>query len=372
MEQNKNGVFTHFDAKQATRLQKKKLFDYKPINGENDSPLDDSILQVNDNKDIFLEGVVDYLNNHFGKTYKKTDTDDITREVKMLYKNKGIEFKRSVGNWLSWGIKPSQDQPYRINCYNFCFALDMDVNTAAEFLLKYFQIMPFNFKDRIDAIYFYCLQNNKDYNTVKEMLEKAKVFKATNDDSINTQMIGRKIQEIDDDDEFLLYLENQCYDQEHQLRTARNKTIELIEVNKEIANVDSVRRLLKEITGEEEPNVYISKAPDEFKKSFPSNIELSNIINGKNVTDYLLRKALILMKFYNYFKQIDSFSITTKEQIDECRNDFLAEINDLLSECGYVMLYERNLYDEAFYYCLNSEDPIGEFKKIIYKYSLKE
>lgn len=323
---------------------------------------------------IFLEGVVSYLGINID------DVDAIISETESRYNDKGIEFTKTVRQWLQGKKKPSQSQAYRHNCYDFCIALGMNINETFEFMFKHFQIMPFYYKNRTDAIYYYCILNNKNYDTIIKMRDIAKDFTATNDETVDTAYIGRKVSEIDNDEEFIEYLKNYCYDDEHQFATARRNILELLDKCKgeDYANVKKDSELLMTITGynnqtgikggRHDKGISKSLFPPEFTTSFPDDNILCKIRNDKKVSDEALRKLLILLSFYHYYKSrentIRQIQITP-EIIKECYEEFEAECNGKLAECGYVQLYPRNLYDWHIINCANSEYPIEALKSLI-------
>ena len=362
--------------KEDTVFERGNLFSLKGIKWGKNFDINRDTYPVDDLREnnIFLEGVSSYLR------IDVNDIDSIINETEKRYNGKGIEFTKTIRQWLQGKKKPSQSQAYRHNCYDFCIALGMNFNKTFEFMFKHFQIMPFYYKNRTDAIYYYCIRNNKSYDTIAKMRDIAKGFPATNDESVDTAYIGRKISEIDNDDEFFDYLKNYCYDDEHQFATARRNIIELLDTckGKKYANVKKDSELLMAITGynnqtgikggRHDKGISKSLFPPEFTTSFPDDNVLCKIRNGKKVSDEALRKLLILLSFYHYYKSrenvIRQIQITP-EIIKESYEEFEAECNRKLAECGYVQLYSRNLYDWHILCCANSEYPIEALKSLI-------
>lgn len=366
----------HLLEKENTIFERDILFSLKSIKRGKDFDINDNTYPVEELRDnnIFLEGVLSYLG------IDADDIDAIVSETETRYNNKGIDFTKTVRQWLQGRKKPSQSQAYRHNCYDFCIALGMNINETFEFMFKHFQIMPFYYKNRTDAIYFYCILNNRSYDTIVKMRNIAKDFPATNDETVNTEYIGRKIAEIDNDEEFLEYLKNYCYDEEHQFATARRSILELLDKCKEekFANVKKDSELLMAITGynnqtgikggRHDKGISKSLFPPEFTTSFPDDNVLCKIRNDKKVSDEALRKLLILLSFYHYYKSretsVGQIQITP-EIIKESYEEFCAECDGKLAECGYVQLYPRNLYDWHILCCANSEYPIEALKSLI-------
>lgn len=367
--------------KENTVFERDVLFSPKGIKWEKDFDINENTYPIEElsENNIFLDGVSSYLGIEI------ENIDSIICETEKRYKNKGIEFTKTIRQWLQGKKKPSQSQAYRYNCYDFCIALGMDINETFEFMFKHFQIMPFCYKNRTDAIYFYCILNNKSYETIVEMRDVAKTFPATNDETIHTEYIGRKISEIDTDEEFIEYLKNCCYDDEHQFATAKRIIRELIEICKSenFANTDKDSELLIAITGynnqtgikggRHDKGISKSLFPPEFTTSFPDDNILYKLQNNKKVSDEALRKLLILLSFYSYYKSLDTelqknnFGKVqiTDELIKKSSEEFCAECDSRLAECGYVQLYPRNLFDWHILCCANSEYPIDALKSLI-------
>lgn len=331
---------------------------------------------------IFLLGVLKHFD--FEPFVNDDVIEKIVEKIDDLYVDREIEYNESVRKrvhqWIRGKKKPSQSQAYRHNCYDFCIALGMDINETFEFMFKHFQVMPFYYKNRTDAIYYYCILNNRSYDTIVKIRDIAKDFPATNDESVDTAYIGRKISEIDNDEEFIEYLKNYCYDDEHQFATAKRNILELLDKCKgeDYANVKKDSELLMTITGynnqtgikggRHDKGISKSLFPPEFTSSFPDDNVLCKIRNDKKVSDEALRKLLILLSFYHYYKSrentIRQIQITP-EIIKECYEEFEAECNGKLAKCGYVQLYPRNLYDWHIFNCANSEYPIEALKSLI-------
>ena len=355
--------------------------------------------ELNERK-VFLEGVAAYL----GKDIH-TSAEELLTEVKSRYKEKGITLTRTVKTWFQKeDTSPSTDQAYRRNLYDFCIAMGMDYRTTAQFFLKVFLTIPFNYKDRDDAVYFYCLKEGRPYPIVKQMLEVADSYEATNASVAFTEEIGLHILDIHSDEEFLEYLHNHCYDRKHQYTTAKAKLRYLVAENKRIMptpmpeELDSKtgktkskkkldtnsrkknpearnnRALLDEILG------YPYQSLDSNQRlamrkcglpTLPRDGDIDKAISNENDVSFdVLRRSLILMKFYNFYRnrqiQTKQLSMETDEIID-CLDDFRYEINLELAECGFVQLYFRNPFDWIILFCANSRNPIYYLQDFIEK-----
>ena len=122
-----------------------------------------------DRRNLVLEGVLSRF-RMLGIEIDVSDTSSILSELKRRYVEKGIDkgIPKSVTNWITKGEQPNSNPPYRSNLYDLCFALEMSLQETREFFLKYYMTIPFNYKDRIDATYYYSLRMNKSYSETKK------------------------------------------------------------------------------------------------------------------------------------------------------------------------------------------------------------
>ncbi len=387
--------YKNFEAHTDTRLEREKLFSLLPIKFEKPSKYEDfkftsksfPIYDVwEQSKNIFIDGTAKYLG------LSKDEREKIVDEVEKRYKDSNIPLPRAVRNWLN-GEPPSKYSHYKKNCYNFCVAMGMDLFTTAEFMYKHFQIMPFYYKNKVDAIYFYCIKEHRGYEYIKKLLELSENFPSLNDETIKTENIGENILEISNDEEFINYLKLCCYDKQDLYKTARNHYLSLFAKCKDLSQLKTESDIYYEVAGYNDqiskddksvryaggdtPSKGISASsrakegieslPGQFTENYPSNPHYKKIKDGKASWD-ILRKNLICFKLYEYYKSRDKAigdKSLSDEEIIEHRNDFLKECNDLLYECGYVSLYERNLFDWIIIWTLNFDYPVAALKSVI-------
>lgn len=386
-------ILDRFENREATQLLDVRSQGLYPATMDEDYDsemflLTEDIVELNERK-VFLEGTSAYLG-----TFEPSDTEGMLQEIRRLYAEKGIELTRTVIEWFRKGSPPSKN--HRRNLYDFCYALGMDYQTTAEFFLKVFLTIPYNYKDRVDAIYFYGLKANRPYSVIKKILEDSKAYEATNPDISGTERIGIHILSIDTDEEFLEYLRSNCYDPRHQYSTAKEVFAELLSDNKRIrtnspqeidqsskpksqrakkgkqdsssnrnpeahGNAELLNQILgysyQRLSAEQKANLDNCDLP-----RFPTDVDISSILSpSKSVSSETLRKALILMKFYNYFRLKQMSPNYSSEDIDDiraCYDDFLEETNYMLAKCGFVQMYLRNPYDWIILFCAYSQDPL--------------
>lgn len=319
-----------------------------------------SVVDLGDRSD-FVEGVARRL-EQLGVDCAKDDTEVILAEVKRRYKERiGDNCPRTIQEWLR-GTLPGVTN--RVNNYNLCYALEMNIKETAEFFYKYYLTAPFYYKDKVDAIFFYCLHRQKPYLVIKKMLEEANGFEVAEQSGTKTLEIGRRIWEIEDDDAFMRYLSAHCYNNEQQYQAAREKIIALMDKH----GKGNYAKLHFEVMGfsyqetkrnhEERQRIL----PDEFLKSLPTDRTFLDIKNGKRETYETLRKALVILYFYDfYMKAQESDKDWDEKTIRNNLLDFYEEMNQQLLDCGLSGLYERHPFDKLILRCAASNDPIVTF-----------
>ncbi len=334
-----------------------------------------------ESENFFLDGICDVLNKKFNN--KVETSGEVLKILKNRYAEKNIELsdslRRTLSNWLS-GKRISTNRDDRKKLYDLCTALDMNVYETAEFFLKVVHTMPFNYKDRTDAVYFYCIHNGRDRETLLHLLKECENSEDLNLENINTQQIGLKIMEIHDDDEFLEFIKKYSFSEDMQLTTAKRHIVRLIEENFEIVrktsrkSVKTVSGLLAEIYGyniqaqyrEGKGGISKGRFPKNFSESFPSDTEFSKIKNNKKVSYETVRKALVIMEFYNFYcEYINATKYPDTEEVHENFCDFISELNLLLTDSGFVQLYVRNSFDFLILYCACTQNPVDTFRELI-------
>lgn len=375
-----------------------------------------------DKRNAVLEGISVYL---------KIDTNDVKSIVKELndrYRKMGIAegVPKSVKNWIAGTpVNPA----YRANLYNLCLALKMDLEKTKIFFLKNYMTIPFNYKDRVDAIYYYGISHELDYRAIKGLLdefESIDEISGSSDD--DTAMVGGYISEIDDLNKFKEYLKQHTYSKDAQYNTAIQEINNLILADAKLAEIErglkpelikayedkdanqyeetalvrgndkknqiNIAGLLYVIYGYDNQERYtnhktkIAKCeylPKAFRENFPNDIEFSRIMH-KDASPDVYRKAIIILKFYNFFcsnlvmsiYETDSVSEKTKkkmtleeywerdpEDIEADLDDFYYETSKLLAKCGFVQMYARNPFDWLMLYCAKSTDPLDTLRELL-------
>lgn len=310
---------------------------------------------------VFAEGLAKRL-DELGVHMTAQDTGLILKEVKQRYKNRiGVSCPRTIQEWVR-GTIPGVTN--RVNNYNLCYALEMNLEETADFFVKYYLTTPFNYKDKIDAIFFYCLYHQRPYAVIERMLKESEEFEAVKISGTKTAEIGRRILEIKDDDAFMQYLSVHCYNNEQQYQIARGKIIVLLDKYER----SSAAGLHEDIMGfnyQDMMRSHMEKRmvlPDEFLRSLPTDRTFLDIRSGKRETYETLRKTLVILAFYDFYIDVQKMTEEPDEKtVRDNLSDFYESVNEKLLDCGFPPLYEGHPFDRLILFCAASRYPISTF-----------
>lgn len=322
---------------------------------------------------VFLEGISARL-NQLGTSCSVNDTELMITEIKQRYKKiLGFSCPRTVQEWIKGTIPGITN---RKNNYDLCYALEMDFHQTAVFFQKHYLTLPFNVKNSTDAVFMYALYHKKPYSVAADLLEKSNGFVSQEKAHTSTSQILAMILDIDNDEKFLHYLSEHCYDNKQQFQLARSiicneiKIIHNILLKYESERIISPERLnsltIEALLGykyqqgckKTKDNIL----PKRFTESLPNDVTLGKIVNGDVASYELLRKTLMLLKFYNFYYEAENSDPNT---IGGNLMDFYEELNSTLISCGFAQLYIRHPFDCLLMYCANSYDPIDTLYCVI-------
>ena len=353
-------------------------------------------LNAADNFKTFSEGLTEFISNH-GYSDSLTDVDKKASFLFNKLSEQAIKISKStIKDWFLSVRRPNTDIRSRENMYKICFSLNLSENETAKFFNNVYFDRYFNFRNINELIYYFCLKNNKSYNNALNLIEKVKRILETNETSENnatifTNNIAEQTQDFKDDEQLIQYITLNKYNFEKNNVSSTKNLHKLIEEAKSFAQIESESFILDTenmdkssldfmlyiIHGmnftaiEKELNDYsFSKNAnllDIIRINYPSKSTLTNIINNKNISYDILRKAMILLKFYVFWlkafknKNIDNAVYKDATLVSV----FISETNDLLYDTGLSNLYSGNPFDWIFLYCSTTHSPLDVFRDLI-------
>lgn len=337
------------------------------------------LIKLGFNGDIDSVGCkMDFLRKQFQKNKVEPRVNDVT-----------------LKNWMTKAAPTGNDNG-RENVFKLCFALEMNAEETAEFFLKAFLNRPYNYKKTNEAVYYFCLRNGINYVDAVRIITAIQNIpqSQTVEKEVNTERIGYEISNITDEEELIKYLAENRYSDEKQHYTSVEKIKSMLDNCFELAQketqftrgtpviVKSVDALLDVIYDydadsmrkNEKKTIQDSRFPKCVKANWIDRQAFHNIEKHLTRTEDVYRKALVLLKFYSYYADAycKARSKMTEDEIDFCgyADDFEAELETVLAECGYIQLYKRNPFDWLILYCAAFPNPLSTFRDIISKYFL--
>lgn len=271
----------------------------------------------------------------------------------------------------------------------------MNAEKVAEFFLKAYLNRPFNYKNTSEAVYFHCFLTGKPYREALRIIEQVESIPSseTTDMTIATEQIGSEIASITDEEELIRYTASHRYEENEQHQTVVSKITDLLqscytlatketEYTKEKAAVVTSSDALLDVIydydayamGKEKRTIAKSKLPKAIKENLPDRERLAKILRHEAKNDDVYRKALVLLTFYNFYAAayLSQRAYRAESDIDLLgyADDFEAELEGSLFECGYVQLYKRNPFDWLILYCASFPNPLNQFRNVIDEYYL--
>lgn len=348
---------------------------------------------------------------------KKDNSVDITaknleRYLKIKCEINGVELS-SIGSrntFKAWfnGIRPDKKSENREKMFALSFALNLNVDEVIYLFHKVYLDRAFDFRNYKESVYYYCISNGYSLNRARDIIMS---IEKNNDkesrETKHTESISRKIETVKNDSELIEWIctrwSNFQYNNETAIQIfktlfeeAKNAVTE--EYNFYKRSFDIPRYIRKDSTAfiyyiilncfpdqntENKFNSVFSNNTNihkEIKTNFPSintlcetERKVDSVSCDKNYDE--LRKNIILLKFYTYFRKISNnlyklslFDDDSEEyhiRFNEYREAFLVEINDCLNDCGMCELYVANPYDFLFLTCMESDNPIDTLRGIV-------
>ena len=356
----------------------------------------------------FAEGLTDTLLQH-GFSGQADDAKEKIAYVRECCKQRGVTLNPEVIKSWFCGTRPNSGERSRDSLFRLCFALEMDGVDTAVFLLKSCLCRPFNYKNTNEAVYFYCLSKGLRYGDARRIIARVEeAQKSVPEGNVCTEQIGQELEIMRDEDDLVEYLTTHTYTKEKWHYSARNEIKDLLKSCKELARYDTGNDFVD--VGLEEASekksavrgndsllntIYGFRAsvrkgddglsakndydfPEFLRDNWISKQSLYNVMNGKDVSDEVYRKALIILSFYNFYAALykekglwahyAEFDADEKFEKCSCANEFEAELDERLESCGYSQLYKRNPFDWFILHCAAFPNPLRYFRETLADY----
>lgn len=340
--------------------------------------------------------MVDYLNSsnfrYFGDGLvsvisKKTLEDESALDcLKRCFKEKNIDIKElgspnTPKNWLNGGERPKKGEDSRRKMFVFAFALGLSVDETVYLFQRVFLDRAFNPRNHKELIYYYCIENNLPFSKAVEMISQVDFENSdVTDKTVYTKVIADVIEQSKSESDIIQYINSHPHNFSINNIAAKDIITQYISrakkfVLEEIQSFDSLYVANKDkdstnfmyetiigqtITTDNGTDKSLFKnadLPKEISTSFPTPQIFAKL--QKNPTYDELRKMLIVLFSYCFWYKTQK----TNDYADI--DDYVEQLNDLLTEANLPTIYPGNPMDWLFCFCTMADRPLDTFRAIL-------
>lgn len=365
-----------------TEQMEDKLFQQWDEFDEYDEDYSELIEMLNseDSFRTFGDGLLFFLKKH---------QPDLTAETAIKYIEKlcketevsiiDIASANTLKSWFKGGPRPKKGENSRESMFALACALQLTPDETAELFHKVYLDRAFDYRNKKEIVYYFCLYNKKSWQDANRLIESAENIAANKDDyTIYTSQIKSDVEAMTDESALLAYIAKHGHNLEKKNVAAKQTMEKLLgkanETAKEEANLpeyegcfngsdrDSLNFTYEVITnlsvsGDKGTKTLFKNArlPKEIKNRFPEATTLSK----KEPTYEELRKLIILLSSYDYWFR------GQKENKIITIDDYIDDTNAYLDQSGFSLMYYGNPYDWMFLYCALSKRPLDTFRGLL-------
>ena len=340
--------------------------------------------------------MVDYLNSSNFRSFgeglisvisKKTLEDESALDcLKRCFKEKNIDIKElgspnTPKNWLNGGERPKKGEDSRRKMFVFAFALGLSVEETVYLFQRVFLDRAFNPRNHKELIYYYCIENAFPFSKAVEMISQVDFENSdVTDKTVYTKVIADVIEQSKSESDIIQYINSHPHNFSINNIAAKDIVTQYISrakkfVLEEIQSFDSLYVANKDkdstnfmyetiigqtITTDRGTDKSLFKnadLPKEISTSFPTPQIFAKL--HKNPTYDELRKMLIVLFSYCFWYKIQK----TNDYADI--DDYVEQLNDLLTEANLPTIYPGNPMDWLFCFCTIADRPLDTFRAIL-------
>ena len=344
-----------------------------------------------------------YLINEKDKDANIT-SDNLQNYLEEKCEKNGIVLKEidssrnTFKNWFG-NTRPRKEAKNREIMFKIAFALELNIEEVKYLFHKVYFDRAFDYRNYREAVYYYCIVNGYNYERANKIInEIEKKVDKTSVQKRHSLSIANEIGKIKNDDELVDWICSRWREFQFNNKAAMEKFKVLFEEAQKLAQEKGSKELeLKEEKKKEKINIHkesdkfiyyvmfgelpgaketyfpIIKSGSHIYKELKTNFPTTNYINDfckrigsefKSQGYNKLRKIIILFKFYCFFENVKR---NDKKNKFDYQEEFIAEMNDLLDECGLCELYPANPYDFLFILCAGDDTPLDCLRIVIYE-----
>lgn len=336
--------------------------------------------------------------------------------------------RNTFKNWFG-NTRPRKEAKNREIMFKIAFALELNIEEVKYLFHKVYFDRAFDYRNYREAVYYYCIINGYNYERANNIINAIEEKEKTLGEDRHSLSIAKAIGKVETDAELIDWICSRWVNFQYNNMTAMEIFNSLFEKAKELADKeyaeykvdleyreelrqkskkrykdydnegyreeddqDGVDERIKNVCEDTIPFIYhviffrfsengnndnymfnnSTNLHKELKSNFPDVEAFQKAYKIVNANDSKsnkknyeeLRKMIILLEFYSYFNSVPKVAETAAE-VFEYGNEFIAEMNDILNECGMCELYPANPYDFLFTYCIRTKDPIDNLRAFV-------
>lgn len=352
-------------------------------------------LNSSDSFRTFGDGLIALILNKYPDAYE----NNIISYLKTISKENGVETdefasRNTLKNWFEGDKRPKKGETDREHMFALAFALNFNVDETAELFHKVYLDRAFDFRNEKELVYYFCLANGKKWTDAKRIISLIEHAEIDSDETVFTLHIKAEVDTYTEESQLLDYIKNHRHNLEQTNKTAKKHLGELLEKaklfavneaelpqnkdayegkwkNRETASNNFLYEVITEVSPSSNKGTTTvfanARLPKEIKNRFPEAASFSE----KEPTYESMRKMIILLFSYEFWGKLQWGDITQtppkKFDIDEIDvlDEYIAQLNALLNECGLPLLYYGNPFDWMFLYCAKTINPLDMFRDMI-------
>ena len=288
----------------------------------------------------------------------------------------------TIKSWFSGGPRPKKGENSRDAMFALSFAFEFSPSETAELFHKVYLDRAFDFRNAKEIVYYFCLFNKKSWMDAQKIISNINENEESDDAIMHSKLLRAEVEVLKDEEELLSYIAR------HHNNLKRKQTTAKMHLERLLGNAKQVARKEAEAPEYEdrfdgswknETNVSINfmyamitdQNPSQEKgttaifkdANFPKEIinrfpEASSF-SEKEPSYESMRKMIILLFSYDFWYNVQYKKATYTLE------DYTAQLDALLSECGFCTMYYGNPLDWMFLYCTLAEHPLDIFRNIL-------
>lgn len=302
----------------------------------------------------------------------------------------------TLRNWFNGSPRPKKSEKSREDMFALAFALELTVEETQKLFHDVYLDRAYNKRNHRELIYYHCLKYGRSYGYAQTLINMVRFSSDVQDTTIYTAAISQQVNDLLDDSQLINYINSHPHNfhidnisahavYEKQWEKARltidrefgfakrestatdrvrgnwdskrlgdlaEKDINSAAFDFEIITGQSIS--IRGTTGTKPLSFKNVMLPKEIKTNFPSSPNL-----GENPSSEQLRKMIILLFSYSFWYNVQT------QQTEDFFDDYVDQLDDLLTGIGYPPMYHGNPYDWLFLVCSNMARPLDAFRDIL-------